>query len=58
MNLFFLIDEHTDAGDGHSVKVMADIIKDALKNPSAPRSVDEWAGGEAARQFVFSPTFS
>lgn len=52
MNLFFIIDEHSDVEDELVVRQMADIIKDALRNPHKPRPLGEWVGGEATRQYV------
>ena len=53
MNLFFVIDEHSDIVDGKIAGQQADIIMDALCNPSKMRPHREWVGGEVARQFVF-----
>lgn len=50
MNLFFLIDEHTDVGNTEEVQAQADIVMDALRNASTPRPQDEWVGGKAAQQ--------
>lgn len=50
MNLFFIIDEHSDVEDEHVVREMAGIIMDALRNPHKPRPEGEWVGGEATRQ--------
>lgn len=50
MNLFFLIDEHTDAGNTEMVQTQADIVMDAIHNPSVPRPQNEWIGGKAAQQ--------
>ena len=50
MNLFFLIDEHTDTGDPETVQTQANIVMDAIRNPSIPRPQDEWIGGKAAQQ--------
>jgi hypothetical protein len=52
MNLFFIIDEHSDVEGEYVVRQMADIIMDALKNPFKPRPRGEWVGGEATRQSV------
>ncbi|KAF8481434.1 terpenoid synthase [Gautieria morchelliformis] len=51
MNLFFVIDEHTDIADGKTARNQADIVMDALRNPHTPRPTGEWVGGEVARQF-------
>ena len=53
MNLFFVIDEHTDVADGKTARIEADIVMDALRNPCPPRPAGEWIGGEVARQLVF-----
>ena len=53
MNLFFIIDEHSDIVDGTIAGQQADIIMDALRNPFKMRPQGEWIGGEVARQFVF-----
>jgi hypothetical protein len=49
MNLFFIIDEHSDVESGHVVREMADVIMDAIRNPHKPRPEGEWVGGESAR---------
>ncbi|KAF8493609.1 terpenoid synthase [Gautieria morchelliformis] len=51
MDLFFVIDEHTDVADGKTARNQADIVMDALRNPHTPRPTGEWVGGEVARQF-------
>ncbi|KAI1782570.1 terpenoid synthase [Ganoderma leucocontextum] len=51
MNLFFVIDEHTDVLDEASVQVLADISMDALLNPIKPRPDGESVIGEIMRQF-------
>lgn len=50
MNLFFVIDEHSDVTDKKGARRQADVIMDALKNPCVPRPQEEWVGGEVARQ--------
>jgi len=50
MNLFFVIDEHSDVTDMQGARRQADVIMDALKNPHVPRPQGEWIGGEVARQ--------
>ena len=50
MNFFFVIDEHSDVVDGTEAKKQADIIMDAIRNPTVVRPKDEWVGGEMARQ--------
>lgn len=52
MNLYFVIDEHTDVDDGKVTEKKINIVKDALRNPSIPRPEGEWIGGEITRQFV------
>jgi Delta6-protoilludene synthase len=52
MVLTLVIDEYTDTSDGKTARMQADIVMDALRNPSTPRSADEWVGGEVARQLV------
>jgi len=51
MNLFFVIDEHTDVATTETVQSQVDIIMDALHNPHTLRPKNEWIGGEVARQF-------
>ncbi|KAK7688467.1 Delta(6)-protoilludene synthase [Cerrena zonata] len=51
MNLFFVFDEYSDVADATEVRRQADIIMDALRNPSSPRLKGEWVGGEITRQF-------
>ncbi len=50
MNLYFLIDEHTDTGNTETVQAQANVVMDAIRNPSVPRPQDEWIGGKAAQQ--------
>lgn len=50
MNLFFIIDEHSDVENINGARLQADIIMDALRNPDIPRPSGEWIGGEVARQ--------
>lgn len=50
MNLFFVIDEHTDVLDEASVQALADISMDALLNPTKPRPDGESVIGEMTRQ--------
>lgn len=52
MNLFFVIDEHTDKPAADVVQIHADIVMDALRNPHIPRPTGEWVIGEIARQYV------
>ncbi|EIM82223.1 terpenoid synthase [Stereum hirsutum FP-91666 SS1] len=51
MNLFFVIDEHSDTHGEETVRKMKDVVMDAIRNPHKPRPNDEWIGGEIARQF-------
>jgi Delta6-protoilludene synthase len=50
MNLFFVVDEHTDAMDAASVQEWIDIVIDALNNPFKPRPAGEPIVGEIARK--------
>ena len=50
MNLFFVIDEHSDVTDMQGARRQTDVIMNALKNPYIPRPQGEWIGGEVARQ--------
>jgi hypothetical protein len=50
MNLFFVIDEHTDVADIETARSQADIIMDAIRNPHTPRPEGEWIGGKLAQQ--------
>ncbi|KAJ6555571.1 terpenoid synthase [Mycena vulgaris] len=51
MNLFFVIDEHTDVAETDTARVQANIVMDALRNPYTTRPTNEWIGGEVTRQF-------
>ncbi|CAA7261880.1 unnamed protein product [Cyclocybe aegerita] len=51
MNLFFVVDEHTDAMDARSVQDWVDIVVDALHHPHTPRPAGEPKVGEIARTF-------
>ncbi|KAJ7720443.1 terpenoid synthase [Mycena metata] len=63
MNLFFVIDEHTDIHcvPGHPrnaviaatavARQQADIVMDALHNPRKVRPSGEWIGGKVAQEF-------
>jgi hypothetical protein len=63
MNLFFVIDHHTDIADPMVARKEANIIMDAIRNPHIDRPPGEWIGGEVARQFwlnalrIATPTF-
>jgi len=50
MNLFFIIDEYSDAANGKGSGIISAIVMDAIRNPHTPRPNGEWIGGEAARQ--------
>ena len=50
MNVFFVFDEYSDVEDEKTVQELADIIMDALRNPTRPREAREWVGGELTRQ--------
>lgn len=52
MNFFFVFDEYTDLEDEHQVRVLSDIVMDALRNPGVPRPEGECIIGEIARQCV------
>ena len=54
MNLFFVFDEYSDVADASEVRKQADIIMDALRNPTYIRPKGEWVGGELARQYAFT----
>ncbi|KAI0041515.1 terpenoid synthase [Auriscalpium vulgare] len=51
MMLFFVFDEYTDLSHGDDVRVYADMVMDALRNPHTPRPAGEILLGEVARQF-------
>ena len=50
MNLYFIFDDFSDVARPEEVQAMADIIMDALRNPTKPREAREWVGGELTRQ--------
>lgn len=50
MNLFFVIDEHTDVAETDVAREQARVVMDALRNPHIPRPEGEWIGGEVSRQ--------
>lgn len=50
MNLFFVIDEHTDLANIETARIQAGIIMDALCNPHKPREAQEWVGGRVAQE--------
>lgn len=50
MNLFFIIDEHSDKSEAAEVRDQVRIIIDAFRNPTTCRPESEWIGGEVARQ--------
>ncbi|KAL4245637.1 Isoprenoid synthase domain superfamily protein [Abortiporus biennis] len=49
MNLFFVIDEHSDVADNDTVRCQMDCVMDALRNPHKLRPEGEWIGGEITR---------
>ncbi|KAJ7049042.1 terpenoid synthase [Mycena amicta] len=51
MNLFFVIDEHTDVAETAVARHQADLVMDAIRNPHRPRPDGEWIGAEVARSF-------
>nr|WOJ44888.1 linalool/nerolidol synthase [Ganoderma lucidum] len=51
MNLFFVIDDHTDTLDEANVQMLADISMNALLNPTKLRPDGESIIGEITRQF-------
>ncbi|KAJ7776404.1 terpenoid synthase [Mycena metata] len=51
MNLFFVIDEHTDIAATAVARQQADIVMDALHNPRKARPSGEWIGGKVAQEF-------
>lgn len=52
MCMFFLYDELTDHESEEGAAMIASIIMDTLKNPSAPRPRGESIMGEIVRQYV------
>lgn len=50
MNLFFIIDEHTDIASAETARTQANIIMEAIRDPEIPRPEYEWVGGKAAQQ--------
>ncbi len=52
MDIFFVFDEVSDAGDEPFVKELADIVLDALNHPTVPRPAGEHYLGEATRRYV------
>ncbi|KAI0284087.1 terpenoid synthase [Russula brevipes] len=51
MHVYYFYDEYSDVAHEDEVQVMANVIKDALRNPHTPRPKGEWVGGEVTRQF-------
>ncbi|KAF9034651.1 terpenoid synthase [Hymenopellis radicata] len=51
MNLFFIIDEHSDVADNETARRQMDCVMDALRNSHKPRPDGEWIGGEVTRSF-------
>ena len=52
INLFFVFDEYTDIATDDVAQYLADITKDALRNPHKPRSEGEHFFGQITRQCV------
>ena len=50
MNLFFVIDDHTDTLDEANVQMLVDISMNALLNPTKLRPDGESVIGEITRQ--------
>ncbi|KAJ7443636.1 hypothetical protein B0H11DRAFT_1931522 [Mycena galericulata] len=50
MNLFFVIDEHTDIAATEIAREQADIVMDAIRNPNKRRPEAEWIGGKVAQE--------
>ena len=60
MYLYLIFDESTDIASDDMAQYLADIMKDALRNPDKPRPEGEHVLGEITRQcapplFVSSP---
>ncbi|KAK0200184.1 terpenoid synthase [Desarmillaria ectypa] len=51
MNLFFMFDEYTDTAPPEIVQQYADIIMDAIRNPTEPRPSNEVVLGVVAQEF-------
>ncbi|KAJ7116265.1 terpenoid synthase [Mycena crocata] len=51
MQLFFVFDEYTDVATADEVRKLAEIVMDALYNPTMPRPHGENLVGQIARQF-------
>ncbi|KAK0716048.1 terpenoid synthase [Lasiosphaeris hirsuta] len=51
MVLFYVFDEYTDIKDEHGARKIADMVMDALRNPSKPRPAGELQIAELARQY-------
>ncbi|KAI0284089.1 terpenoid synthase [Russula brevipes] len=51
MHVYYIYDEYSDVAHEDEVQVMANVIKDALRDPHTPRPKGEWVGGEVTRQF-------
>ena len=54
MNVFFVFDEFSDVEDEATVRTLADIIMDALRNPNKARPSGESIVGEITRQYVLT----
>lgn len=53
MNLFFLIDDHTDLLNELNTSMVVEASMDALMNPDKPRPEGESIIGEVTRQYVY-----
>ncbi|KAK3364561.1 terpenoid synthase [Lasiosphaeria hispida] len=51
MTLFYLFDEYTDVSAPAATRALADVVMDALRNPSTPRPEGEFPLAELARQY-------
>ena len=50
INILFIFDESTDIASDDMAQYLADIMKDALRNPNKPRPENEHVLGEITRQ--------
>ncbi len=50
MNLFFVFDEYTDNASPNVVRKYADIVMDAIRNPTKPRPDGEVVLGVVAQE--------
>ncbi|KAF8212710.1 terpenoid synthase [Mycena galopus ATCC 62051] len=51
MNLFFVIDEHSDLADGPTARHQLDCVMDALRNPHKARPEGDWIGGAITQSY-------